>query len=278
MRIAIPSSGTTFLSKVAVIRISTVVLLLAFWQAIAISGLLYQGVVPQPLAVLSALVAEFGDATFYRDLAITLFESFTGFFAGSAIAVVVGIWLGSNPFMRRAFEPYIHALGSTPKIIFLPILFLVFGLGIESKIAKAAMSAFFPVVFSTITGFLLIDKALLNVGRSFNLSLWQMGRMIYLPAMLRPLFVGFQLGIAMSIIGVLSAEIAYANIGLGARLIHYSDAFNISAMYAVIVVIFAVTSLVNSGFSLLQRPFLHHERSREGVTSAKQGRSTAATP
>ncbi|WP_457155584.1 hypothetical protein, partial [Mesorhizobium sp. P5_C1] len=94
----------------------------------------------------------------------------------------------------------------------------------------------------------------------------------------RPLFVGFQLGIAMSIIGVLSAEIAYANIGLGARLIHYSDAFNISAMYAVIVVIFAVTSLVNSGFSLLQRPFLHHERSREGVTSAKQGRSTAATP
>ena len=40
-------------------------------------------------------------------------------------------------FLRRAVEPYINAIGSTPKIIFLPILFLMFGVGIESKIANA---------------------------------------------------------------------------------------------------------------------------------------------
>ena len=49
-------------------------------------------------------------------------------------------------------EPYIIAIGGTPKIIFLPILFLIFGLGIETKMAKAAVSAFFPIVLSATSG------------------------------------------------------------------------------------------------------------------------------
>ncbi|MBD0417452.1 ABC transporter permease [Oryzicola mucosus] len=184
------------------------------------------------------------------------------------MAVAVGLWLGSSGFFRRAFEPYIHALASMPKIIFLPIIFLVFGLGIESKIAKSAMSTFFPVTISTIAGFLQIDQTLINVGRSFHLDRAKMIRLIYLPAMLRPLSVGLQLGVAMAIIGVLSAEIAYASVGLGARLIRYSDNFNVSSTYAVMIIIFAVTATVNHLFMRLQKPFLRHERSRQGEAAA----------
>lgn len=250
------------------IKIATIVILLTGWQLLSISGLLFEGVLPPPLTVLGALVNELQQASLYVDLGVTLFESASGFIIGSLIAIIIGLWLGGSSFMRRAFETYIHALASMPKIIFLPILFLVFGLGIESKIAKSAMSTFFPVVLSTIAGFLQIDKVLINVGRSFDLTRWQIVRMIYLPAMLRPLMVGLQLGVAMSIIGVLSAEIAYASVGIGARLIRYSDNFNISATYAVMIIIFAVTASVNYFFIRAQKPFLRYERSRQDAASA----------
>src|SRR5690606_35078359 len=113
---------------------------------------------------------------------------------------------------------------------------------------KSAMSAFFPTAIGTITAYLQINKVLINVGRSFDLTLPQMVRMIYIPAMLRPLIVALQLSMAMSIIGVLSAEIAYAQVGIGARLIRYADQFNISAMYAVMIVIFAICATINYGF------------------------------
>lgn len=251
------------LSQVSLIRLVTIAILLGTWQAIAVSGLLYEGIVPQPYLVAKALVFELIDPSLYVDLGYTMFESLMGFLIGSTIAIVTGIWLGGSSFSRRAFEPYILALASMPKVIFLPILFLVFGLGIESKIAKAAMSAFFPTFISTVAAFLQIDKVLINVGRSFDLKAVQMARMIYIPAIMRPLMIGLQLSMAMSIIGVLSAEIAYANVGLGARMIHYSDQFNISSMYAVMIIIFAVTSTINHAFSKAQAPFLRYERSRE---------------
>lgn len=262
------STYTQWLTPVRRIKIATILILLASWQLLSISGLLFDGVLPQPLAVLSALVAELLLPSLYVDLGITLFEAAIGFVVGSAIAIAVGLWLGSSSFFRRAFEPYIHALAAMPKIIFLPIIFLVFGLGIESKIAKAAMSTFFPVTISTIAGFLQIDSTLINVGRSFNLDRAKMVRLIYLPAMLRPLSVGLQLGVAMSIIGVLSAEIAYASLGLGARLIRYSDNFNISSTYAVMIIIFAITASVNHLFAQVQKPFLRHERGRQGDGAA----------
>src|SRR5690348_282564 len=110
------------LSQVTWIKLVTIAILLAAWQAIAVSGLLYEGIVPQPLLVAKALWFELIDPSLYVDLGYTLLESVIGFFFGSSLAIVTGIWLGSSSFSRRAFEPYILALASMPKVIFLPIL------------------------------------------------------------------------------------------------------------------------------------------------------------
>jgi ABC-type nitrate/sulfonate/bicarbonate transport system permease component len=246
------------------IKVVTFVAILVAWQIVSISGIVYEGVVPEPLSVVASLFQQLLEPSLYRDLGYTLFESFAGFVFGSLIAIVVGVFLGSNGFMRRAFEPYIFALAGTPKIIFLPILFLIFGLGIESKIAKAALSAFFPVVFSTISGFLLINNVYLKVAASFGLNIWQKARMIYLPAMLPSLIVGSRLGIAMSIIGVLSAEIAYSDVGLGYRLIYFANHFQISNMYATILVIFATATIINYIISEYEKRKMMHIKG-EGV-------------
>jgi NitT/TauT family transport system permease protein len=246
--------------QIICIKLATVVFLIAGWELTARSGLLFEGVVPSTTLVVAAIFREFADPSFYRDLAVTLFASFSGFIAGSLIAISLGILLGISPYLRKMIEPFVTALGSTPKIIFLPILFLVFGLGIESKIAKSALSTFFPVVLSTVSGFVQIPPILLRVGQSFHLGPWHTVTKIYIPAMANPLLTGLRLGLAMAIVGVLSAEIVFSDSGLGFRLIRNADQFKIPSVYALVILIFAVAATINFALSKIQDMFRRHER------------------
>jgi ABC-type nitrate/sulfonate/bicarbonate transport system permease component len=264
-------------SQVLRIQVATVVLCAAAWEATARSGLFYAGIFPPLESIIRSVGSELGDSGFYHDLFVTLAEATVGFFAGALIGLTLGIWLGLNPFVRKAVEPYINAIGGTPKIIFLPILFLIFGLGMESKMAKGALSAFFPVIVSATYGVMAINPVLLRVGRSFYLTRWQIITRICLPAMVNPMLTGLRLGIAMSFIGILAAEISYSNSGLGFRLAHYADAYKISAMYATIVLIFMLTACINTAITRLQQRLNRHERALIDIATVGPTLNAAAS-
>jgi ABC-type nitrate/sulfonate/bicarbonate transport system permease component len=255
-------SSRSLAHSILLIRVLTILTLFVLWEALRLSGLFYEGVLPSTPAVVSAMGRELADGSFYQDLGITMLETLVGFCFGSLIGIAAAVGLGVNSYARKMIEPYIVAVGGTPKIIFLPILFLIFGLGIESKMAKAAMSAFFPVVLSCTSGFVQIPRVLLRVGRSFDLTRWQMIQKIYLPAMTNPLMTGLRLGMAMAIIGVLAAEVAYANSGLGFRLMRDADQFRIPSVYAIVILIFSISSAINHAISKLQDRLNRHDKRR----------------
>lgn len=250
------------------VRVVTVVAILVVWEAMANSGLFYKDVIPSSVKIVVAMYHELLDGGFYYDLGYTFLEYLVGFVVGSLIALAAGIALGANPFLRRAYEPYLNAIGSTPKIIFLPILFLMFGTGIESKMAKGALSAFFPVVFATILGMILIPQVLLRVGRSFNLSRWQTVRKIYIPAMMNPIITGLRLGMAITVIGIVVAEIKFSDAGVGHRLIGYYEQFRIAPMYAMLIFIFILAAAANVGMSKVQDNFNRYKNAGSRKKSA----------
>jgi ABC-type nitrate/sulfonate/bicarbonate transport system permease component len=249
------------------VRMATVIAAVIVWEGLSRSGLFYRDVIPPSLAIASAVYAELASAVFYHHLWVTFAEVAVGFVIGAMLGNAAGILLGTHPFLRAACEPYINAIGSTPKVIFLPILFLVFGIGIESKMAKGALSGFFPTVFSATAGVLMINPVLVKVGRSFNLTRWQMVSRIYLPAMVNPVIVGLRLALAIVIISVLIAELKFSQAGLGFQLAQYYEGFHIASMYAIIIIIFALAALANWGMTVLQDRANRH-RNVDGVRSA----------
>ena len=262
IRTALPAAGAGRRATVLRIRVLTVVCLLVAWEGLAALGameILYGDVIPSSWKIVAAVWGELVAADFYRDLFITFAEHIVGFIVGSAIGLALGIAMGLNPLLRKALEPYLNAIGSTPKIIFLPILFLIFGTGIESKMAKGSLSAFFPVVFSTALGMILINPVLLRVGKSFNLNRWQTVIKIYIPAMVNPVITGLRLAMAITVIGVLVAELKFADGGLGFRLGNYYEQFRIAEMYAIIFIIFALAAFANMGMTRLQAYANRHQ-------------------
>jgi ABC-type nitrate/sulfonate/bicarbonate transport system permease component len=227
--------------------------LLALWETLARSGLLFEGVVPQ-LAVIGRGLAELVAApALYANLQATAGEVATALAIGGGTGLLAGLVLGASRFLGRAFEPYLYYLGPTPKIIFFPVMIMWFGTGPGSKAAMGAVSCFFPVALGVAAGMRRIDTVLIKVGRSFRASALQMALKIYLPAIRAPVVTSFRLGLGVAIIGVLLAETKLSNRGLGFMVIDAYARFDMPMMYALIIVVFVLAVAMNAGLSRVAR-------------------------
>lgn len=252
---------------VTALRIATVAVVLAGWEALARSGLLYQDVVPSLTAIGAAMVQlltapDAGGQSvalwaavpaFYRHLAVTAAEVAAALAIGGVSGLLVGMVLGGSRLLGRSFEPWIHYLGPTPKIIFFPVMIMWFGVGPSSKIAMGAISCFFPIALSAASGMRGIDAVVVRVGRSFRASTWQMATRIYLPAMREPVVNGMRLGLGVAIIGTLLAETKLSNQGIGFLIMQAFTVFDMPRMYAMLIVLFVIAAAANAVIGRLAR-------------------------
>ena len=228
------------------LRVALILGLWLIWEALARSGLVYQGVVPSSLEIGAALWNLVGDNAFYYNLSITGYEVAMATAIGTIAGIATGLLLGASRFSSQAFEPYLYCIGPTPKIVFFPVLMLMFGAESGSKVAMGVISCFFPISLSVAAGVRQIDRVLIRVGRSFHASTWQMVRKVYLPALVPPLINGIRLGLGVAIVGVLMSETKLSNRGLGFMAIQDYAHFQIPEMYAILIVIFTLAMLLNS--------------------------------
>jgi NitT/TauT family transport system permease protein len=234
------------LSPVTLLRAAIILSALAVWELLSHSGWLYRDVVPSLLSILRALIALLTSPSYYFNLGVTASEIATALAIGGLSGVAVGILLGANRFMSKAFESYIYYLGPTPKIIFFPVMIMWFGVGPESKVALGTLSCFFPVALSVAAGMRGIDKVLIRVGESFRAGPWQMVVKIYLPAMRHPIINGIRLGLGVALIGTLLAETKLSNKGIGFLIINAYSTFDMPRMYAMLIVLFVLAIGANA--------------------------------
>ncbi len=243
--------------QVVAVQVGTFLAVWAAWEALSRSGWLYEGVVPSSLAVFPAIFAHLVDLEFWDHMGRTAYEVVAGFAIGGSVGAALGILLGIRRFLAAVLEPYINYMAATPKIIFLPIMMVMFGVGAGSKVAMAAISAFFPVAVSVYRGTLLVSPVLIRVARSFKASQWTIVKSVYLPSLVPPLLTGFRLGLGVAIVGTLLAEIKLSNKGLGYVVIQHYNFFRTADMYAVLIIIFVIAVGINTMMDYLARRFAH---------------------
>ena len=129
-------------SPVTLLRVAIILAVLAIWEFLAHSGWLYRDVVPSLLAIARAIA----DLLLPRRVSTTISasppaRSASRSLIGGGSGIAVGILLGANRFLAKAFEPYLYYLGPTPKIIFFPVMIMWFGVGrrIEDRARHAVV-------------------------------------------------------------------------------------------------------------------------------------------
>jgi ABC-type nitrate/sulfonate/bicarbonate transport system permease component len=210
------------------------VTLLVAWQALGSTALLPR-YLPPPTMILSALYEIAADGELSRAVAVSLYRAAFGFAFGTGAGMAVGLCAGLIPAVRHFFEPLVSFLYAVPKIAFLPIFLLLFGLGSESKIAIVSFSCFFPV-------FVASQHALRSANKRLIWSAQNMGALratlffrVFLPAAAPQLFAGARIGLANSFVVLFAAELMGAQGGLGPLISDGEDAARFDLMFAGIV-------------------------------------------
>ncbi len=239
------------IGPVTLLRLAIILGVLAVWEFLSYSGWLYRDVIPSLLKIGGALFDLLTHTEYYFNLAVTAGEVGTALILGGTAGLIVGIALGANRFLSKAFESYLYYLGPTPKIVFFPIMIMWFGVGSGSKIALGTLSCFFPVALSVAAGMRGIDKTLIRVGKSFRATTMQMVFKIYLPAMRHPIINGVRLGLGVALIATLLAETKLSNKGIGFLIINAYSTFDMPRMYAMLIVLFILAIGANAGVGRL---------------------------
>ena len=124
------------------------VVVLVAWQLFGGAGMLPR-YLSTPSAIVEGLWEMAATGELLAALAASLYRVTAGFILGTGAGVLVGLAAGVVPAVRHFFDPLVSFLYSIPKIAFLPIFLLLFGLGHGSKIAIIAVSCFFPVFIAS---------------------------------------------------------------------------------------------------------------------------------
>lgn len=266
-----PRRGANLRRRLSDDRTMTVlspVLILLVWEALARAGVLDARFVPAPSRVIVELAVLLWHGDLLADIGWTLARVAVGFVLGAVPAVLLGVVMGLSPVLRAFLRPAIAAIYPIPKVALLPLVMLVFGLGEEAKWVIVAVAVFFQVVLNTLAGVVNIDPIYLDVARNFGAGRWQTYRRIALPAALPFIFTGCQLGLGMALIVVVIAEQFGTKVGLGYLIWRSWQIFEIEDMYAGLLVIAVLGTLLQAAAGLLERRVVRWHSARRGNVQA----------
>ena len=223
-----------------VTRSFTIVLLLVVWEMIARSGTVTRFMLPPLGPVFERMVEDVSSGAFFLKTSQTMFRALTGF----AIAAIAGILLGMvmvrSAIARWFFEPVISVGFPMPKIAFLPIFMLWFGVYNVSKIGMIVFDAIFPVITATIVGLQAVGREFIwsarNMGAGPQRVLWE----IALPAALPQIMTGLQVALPIALIVAIATEMLMGGTGLGGAMLEDSRMANSPGVFAGLIEMTAV--------------------------------------
>jgi NitT/TauT family transport system permease protein len=213
------------------------ILVTIIWELAADAGLYRRSLLSSPTSIWTAAVRDFGSGAIWPHLT----TSFTEYAYGFGIALLVGVPLGLLIGMFRRVNAFLSVLlfgvYSTPKAAIAPLIILVLGIGLESKVMLVFLLAFFSIIVSTIAGVQAAAERHHDIAQSFGASRWLEFRSVVLPSTIPFLLTGIRIASGRALVGVVVAEELAANQGIGFYIDFYGTFLDTSRVMLGIVLL-----------------------------------------
>lgn len=213
------------------------VLIVLIWQAYVTIFEVSPFILPSPGAVGVAVIELLADGKTYGHIMTTLIETVAGFAIAVVTGIVLGGLLGKIRWLEQTLNPLIVGLQVMPKVALIPLFIVWFGFGMTSKIVLAAVISFFPIMTNTILGIKSVERGHRDVMQALNASRWQTFREVELPNALPFILTGMEVGIVLATIGAIVGEYLGGSSGLGYMAVATLNAFDVTAMFGVILLL-----------------------------------------
>jgi sulfonate transport system permease protein len=191
------------------------VALLVLWQVLSSQGWLSTRVLPAPLEVIKAAWALSESGELWTHVKVSAGRALAGLAIGGGLGLDVGLLTGSVRFFETLLDSTIQMVRNIPALALIPLVILWFGIDETAKLFLIAVSVFFPIYINTFHGIRNVDPGLIEMGRTYGLSRWQLYREIILPGALSSILVGLRFSLGLMWVILIVAETISAQAGIG---------------------------------------------------------------
>jgi len=214
--------------------ILTTLVILLLWQIIA--TIIQLPIIPGPIKVLAAFISE----VINGKLSPHFLASFWRVIAGMGLAILTatpaGLILGQSKKVNLFLSPLIYLLYPIPKVVFVPVIMLIFGIGDLAKIIIIFIILFFQILVLVRDQAANIRPELLNSVRSLGAGRKALYRFVYFPATLPSILTAIRQSVGTAIAVLYIAELFATQKGLGYYIYFQgSTLFNYPTMYAGVI-------------------------------------------
>ena len=207
-----------------------------------------------------------GEYLLWVDTASSLKRLLTGLAVSAALALLVGILLGTLPMFRALAGPLVAAISMVPPMAILPILFIVFGLGELSKVVLIVIGTA-PVMIRDMA------QRVLDMPREQFIKLqtlagnsWHLMLRVVLPQLLPRLLAALRLSLGAAWLFLIAAEAIASTDGLGYRIFLVRRYLAMDVILPYVIWITVLAYFMDLGLRFLSRrlyPWFHRQQEGE---------------
>lgn len=203
------------------VSMASIIFFLGIWYyCTAVLELVPSKTLPDPILVFRSFINKLTNknpdgATLIQHMMASLRVALTGYLTALVIGIPLGIIMAWNRYVDRFVRPIFDLLKPIPGLAWIPLMIVIFGLGIESKAAVVFMSAVVPCILNAYTGIKQTKEVHIWVARTFGGSRNQMLFRIAIPTALPYIMTGARIALASAWVAIVAAELLGSTRGLG---------------------------------------------------------------
>lgn len=232
------------------------VLLIGFLEYGTRAGFISNLTMPRPSDVFATFIQLWSSGLLWQHLIPSLTRLLVGATLGISAGISIGIIVGLFSFMRAGLVPLVSALFPIPKIALLPLFVIWFGIGETSKYALIAFGTFTPTVVSTYGAVDNIDRTLIRMGQSFNLSWLSIVTKIVIPGAMPGILSGLRISLAIGIILLVAAEMLGARYGIGAYILEAGSLYDLERLFTGVAILSVLGVTISAVVGLVEKRML----------------------
>lgn len=221
------------------------------WEVAA--RLLASPVFPPLSQVIPALWQFIIEGAAWQHTAASLQHISLGFCLAAVVGMVLGIAMTQSRIINALVLPVVDAVRPVAALTIFPLLILILGLGLWSKVFVIFWTAWPPVLLSTVQSIRQVDPALREAARLDGAGRGALLGRIVLPLASPGILTGLRIGMSTGWISLVAAEMLGASEGLGYTVLTSSQTFQFPTMYATIMVIALIGLALNSLLAAVQQ-------------------------
>lgn len=189
--------------------------LIVIWQIASSSGLLQSRVLPAPTAVVTAFWDLLLSGELWKHVQVSASRALIGLLIGGGLGLFLGLLNGSSKIASTLLDTTLQMIRNIPALALIPLVILWFGIDESAKLFLVAVGVFFPIYINTYHGIRSVDPQLIEMGKSYGLTRWQLYKEIILPGALPSILVGLRFALGLVWVLLIVAETISAQSGIG---------------------------------------------------------------